>query len=138
MAESYNRTILMGNLTRKPRLRHTANGKPVCNIGLAVNDRRKQGDEWVDTVHFIDLTLWGRKAEVANEYLDKGSRVLVEGRLQQENWLQNDESRSRLIVVVDQLKLLGSRQADAEDTAGSHEGAAGNEPADANPEEVHF
>ena len=79
---SFNRVILLGNLTRDPELRYLPSGMAVTDIGLAVNDRRKNANgEWVEETTFVDVTLWGRTAEVASEYLSKGSPVLIEGRL---------------------------------------------------------
>ena len=79
---SYNRVILVGNLTRDIDLRYTPSGMAVTDVGLAVNDRRKsQSGEWVEETTFVDVTLWGRTAEVASEYLTKGAPVLIEGRL---------------------------------------------------------
>tara|TARA_R100001509_G_scaffold165339_1_gene146489 strand:- start:1573 stop:1977 length:405 start_codon:yes stop_codon:yes gene_type:complete len=107
---SFNRVILAGNLTRDIELRETPGGASVADAGLAVNDRRKQGDEWVDETSFIDLTLWGRTAENAAEYLSKGSPILIEGRLKQDSW-QNEagEKRTKLKVVVDRLQFLSNR-----------------------------
>jgi len=106
---SFNRVILAGNLTRDIELRETPGGASVADAGLAVNDRRKQGDEWVDETSFIDLTLWGRTAENAAEYLSKGSPILIEGRLKQDSW-QNEqgEKRTKLKVVVDRLQFLSN------------------------------
>ena len=107
---SFNRVILWGNLTRDPEIRHTLGGTVVADIGLAVNDRRKQGNEWVDETTFVDVTLWGRTAEVAGEYLSKGSPVLIEGRLKLDTWRANDgQKRSRLKVVGERLQMLGNR-----------------------------
>ena len=79
---SFNRVILVGNLTRDPEVRYTTNSTAVCDIGLAVNDRRKNASgEWIEETTFVDITLWGRTAEVAGEYLKKGAPVLIEGRL---------------------------------------------------------
>jgi len=106
---NFNRVILAGNLTRDIELRETPGGASVADAGLAVNDRRKQGEEWVDETSFVDLTLWGRTAENAAEYLSKGSPILIEGRLKQDSW-QNDagEKRTKLKVVVDRLQFLSN------------------------------
>jgi len=111
---SFNRVILAGNLTRDIELRETPGGASVADAGLAVNDRRKQGDEWVDETSFIDLTLWGRTAENAAEYLSKGSPILIEGRLKQDSW-QNDqgEKRTKLKVVVDRLQFLSTKNGES-------------------------
>ena len=79
---TFNRVILLGNLTKDPEVKYLANKTPVCDTRLVVNDRRKnQAGEWLNEPTFVDLTLWGRTAEVAGEYLRRGSPVLVEGRL---------------------------------------------------------
>ncbi|SVC00008.1 uncharacterized protein METZ01_LOCUS252862 [marine metagenome] len=107
---SFNRVILAGNLTRDIELRHIPSGTAVADVGLAVNDRVKRGDEWVEEVSFIDLTLWARQAENAAEYLSKGSSILVEGRLKQETWEDKEGGkRSKLKVIVDQFKFIGGK-----------------------------
>ncbi len=108
---SYNRVILVGNLTRDVELRYISSGSAVTDIGLAVNDRRKGADgQWVDETTFVDVTLWGRTAEVAGEYLSKGSPVLIEGRLKLDTWETNDgQKRSKLKVVGERMQMLGGR-----------------------------
>lgn len=108
---SFNRVILMGNLTRDPEIRYTSGGTAVTDIGLAVNDRRKGSDgQWVDETTFVDVTLWGRTAEVAGEYLSKGSPVLIEGRLKLDTWQTNDgQKRSKLHVVCERMQMVGPR-----------------------------
>jgi single-strand DNA-binding protein len=107
---SYNRVILMGNLTRDVELRYTPAGTPVTEVGLAVNDRRKnQNGEWVDETTFVDVTFWGRTAEVASEYLSKGSPVFIEGRLKLDTWEKDGQKNYKLRVVCDRMQLLGSR-----------------------------
>jgi single-strand DNA-binding protein len=109
MASSFNRVILVGNLTRDPELRYTPSGTPVCDIGLAVNDRRKNPNgEWVEETTFVDITLWARTAEVASEYLGKGSQVLIEGRLKLDSWETDGQKRSKLKVVGERLQMLGA------------------------------
>ena len=79
---SFNRVILLGNVTRDPELRYIPSGTAVTEIGLAVNDRRKgPNGDWIEETTFVDVTLWDRTAEIASEYLTKGSPVLIEGRL---------------------------------------------------------
>ncbi len=106
---SYNRVILIGNLTADIDLRSTQGGTSVCDVGLAVNDRRKaQSGEWVEETTFVDVTLWGRTAETACEYLGKGSPVLFEGRLKLESWETDGQKRSKLKVVAERMQMLGS------------------------------
>jgi single-strand DNA-binding protein len=107
---SFNRVILVGNLTRDPELRYIPSGTAVSEIGLAVNDRVKRNDQWVDEATFVDVTLWGRTAEIANEYLSKGSPVLIEGRLKLDRWEKDGQKHSKLRVVGERLQLLGSRE----------------------------
>lgn len=109
---SYNRTILVGNLTRDVELRTIPSGTRVAEIGLAVNDRVKRGDQWADETTFVDVTLWGRTAEVAEQYLSKGSPVLIEGRLKLDTWERGGQKRSKLRVVADKMQMLGGQKAD--------------------------
>ena len=106
---SYNRVVLVGNLTRDVDLRYTPSQTAVTDIGLAVNDRVKRNNESVDETTFVDVTLWGRQAEVANEYLSKGAPVLIEGRLKLDTWEQEGQKRSKLRVVGEKMQMLASR-----------------------------
>lgn len=107
---SFNRVILMGNLTRDVELKYTSTQLAVTEIGLAVNDKRKnQQGEWIDEVTFVDITLWGRTAEVAAEYLSKGSPVLIEGRLKLDTWEKDGKKNYKLKVVGEHMRLLGGR-----------------------------
>ncbi len=106
---SFNRVILAGNVTRDIELRQVGGGTSVCDIGMAVNDRKKNGDEWIEETTFVDVTLWGRTAEVASQYLQKGSPVLIEGKLKMDSWEDKDSGakRSKLKVVGERMQLLG-------------------------------
>lgn len=107
---SYNRVMLIGNLTRDIDLRHTPGGTAVTDMGMAVNDRRKNAQgEWVDEVTYVDVTLWGRTAEIAAEYLRKGSPVFIEGRLKLDSWEAEGQKKYKLRVVGERLQLLGGR-----------------------------
>ena len=105
---SFNKVVLVGNLTRDVELRNAGNSV-VTDLGMAVNDRVKRDGEWVDEATFVDVTLWGRTAEVAGEYLTKGSPVLIEGRLKFEQWEQDGQKRSKLKVVGDKMQMLGGK-----------------------------
>lgn len=105
---SFNRVILLGNLVADIELRYTPSGLAVTDVRMAVNDRRKtQTGEWVEETTFVDVTLWGRTAEVASEYLNKGAPVMIEGRLKQDTWEQDGQKRSKLKVVGERMQLLG-------------------------------
>jgi single-strand DNA-binding protein len=106
---SFNRVILVGNLTRDPELRYIPSGTAVSDVTLAVNDRIKRGDQWVEEAVFVDVTLWGRTAEVANEYLSKGSPILIEGRLKLDRWEKDGQKHSKLRVTAEKLQMLGSK-----------------------------
>ena len=106
---SYNRVVLMGNLTRDVELRYTPQGTAVTDISLAVNERVKRNDQWSDEVHFFDVTLWSRTAEIAGEYLSKVSPVLIEGRLKHDRWEQDGQKRSKIKIVGEKMQMLGSK-----------------------------
>lgn len=108
MSANLNKVFLMGNLTRDPEVRFTQGGTAVGDIGIAVNRRVKQGDQWTDETTFVDVTLWGNTAENAQKYLTKGRGVHVEGRLQLDTWedKQSGQKRSKLKVVCENLTFL--------------------------------
>lgn len=108
---SFNRVILMGNVTRDVEVKYLQSGMAVTEIGMAVNDRRKdKSGQWVDETTFVDVTLWGRTAEIAGEYLTKGAPVLIEGRLKLDQWEKDGQKRSKLHVVAENMRLLGGKQ----------------------------
>lgn len=108
---SFNKTILMGNLTKDPEIRYTPSGTAVANFGLAVNHRYKQGDEMKDEVCFIDIVVFGKQAENCGQYLSKGQGVIIDGRLQQRRWESEDgQKRSKHEVVAQSVQFLPKRQ----------------------------
>jgi single-strand DNA-binding protein len=116
----FNKVILVGNLTRDPELRYLPSGSAVCNTGIATNRRFKtQSGEQKEEVCFIDITLFGRTAEIANQYLNKGKKVLIEGRLKLEQWTdQSGAKRSKHTVTVDTMQMLDGKNQGDEDSAG--------------------
>ncbi len=104
----FNKVILIGNLTRDVELRYLPSGQALAKCGIATNRRYKDASGvQKDETMFIDFTVWGRSAEVANQYLHKGSRVLLEGRLTLEQWTdQSGQKRSRHSITVENLKML--------------------------------
>lgn len=108
---SYNKVMLIGNLTRDPEVRYTPKGSAVCDIGLAVNRvYSSESGEKVEEVTFVDVVLWSKLAELAGKYLHKGRPVFIEGRLQMDSWedKQTGQKRTRLRVVGEQMQFLGS------------------------------
>jgi single-strand DNA-binding protein len=105
-----NRVLLIGNLTREVDLRYTPKGTPVAEITLAINRVSKSEDGTKhEEVTFVDVTLWDRLGEIAQQYLRKGSPVFIEGRLQLDTWEDNGQKHSRLRVISQNLQLLGKR-----------------------------
>jgi len=111
----YNRIILVGNLTRDPELRYMPNGGAVCSTGIATNRKfKKQDGSTGEEVCFVDITFFGRTAEVANQYLKRGKKILVEGRLKLDQWTdQNGGKRSKHSVVVDNMQMLDSKNSNS-------------------------
>jgi single-strand DNA-binding protein len=104
---SLNNVVLLGNLTRDPEVRYTPSGTPVATLGLAVNNRVKQGDEWKDDPCFIDVVVFGKQAESCGEYLSKGQPVLVEGRLRYRTWEgQDGQKRSKHEVSAFRVQFM--------------------------------
>ena len=109
---SINRVVISGNLTRDPELRSTSGGTAVLNLGVAVNDRRKnqQTGEWEDYANFIDCVMFGTRAEAISRYLTKGTKVAIEGKLRYRSWEnQQGEKRSKVEVTVDEIEFMSSR-----------------------------
>ena len=121
---SFNKVILLGNLTRDPEVRYTPKGTAVAELGMAVNRvyTAENGEKREETT-FVDVTLWGRTAEIAGEYLKKGRPVFIEGRLQLDSWedKQSGQKRSKLKVVGEGLQLLGARPSGSGSTGGGDE-----------------
>lgn len=109
---SINRVIISGNLTRDPEIRQTASGSAVMQLGIAVNDRRKnqQTGEWEDYPNFIDCTMFGNRAEAICQYLEKGSKVAIEGKLRWSQWEKDGQKRSKIEVIIDEIELMGGGQ----------------------------
>jgi len=107
---SMNRVFLAGNLTRSVEVRYIQSGTAVADVGIAVNEKRKdKSGEWVETVVYADITFWGRMAEVLAEYCKKGDPILVEGRLQLDQWEQEGQKRSKLKVIGERMQMLSSK-----------------------------
>lgn len=132
---SYNKVLLMGNLTRDIELRHTPNNQAVATIGLAVNRRyRTESGENREEVTYVDCDAWGKTAEIMAQYLSKGKPVFIEGRLKLDTWQdkQSGENRSKLKIVIDSFQFIDSKAGGGEGGGGGPGGGgapAGNRPA---------
>ena len=102
-----NHVILIGRCTRDATLKYTSGGMAVCKFAIAVNRRKKNGDQWVDEASFFDVVAWGKIGEALNQYLVKGKQVAVEGELHQNRWEQDGQSRSKVEINADNIQLLG-------------------------------
>ena len=121
---NYNKVILMGNLTSDPQIRQTKNGKSVGQFSLALNRKFGTGDERREETTYIDIVVWDRQAEMAEQYLNKGRSVLVEGRLQEDSWQdkKTGETRKKVRVVGERLEFVSDGQGQGQKTAsGQHE-----------------
>lgn len=107
----YNRIILIGRLTRDPEVRYTPSGLPVTSFSLAVNTRSKQGDDFKEEVLFIDCVIFGKQAESSGQYLNKGSLTLVEGRLRERKWEYEGQKKSKMEVIVNNVRFLQRKEA---------------------------
>jgi single-strand DNA-binding protein len=110
MARSLNQVTLMGNLTRDPELRQTPNGSSVCSFSLALNrSYRDANGEWQEATDYVDIVAWGPLGERVSQYLNKGRRCLVQGRLQSRSWEQEGQKRSKVEVLANDVTFLDGR-----------------------------
>ncbi len=127
-ASNVNVVVITGNLTQDPELRHTGGGTAVCELRVAVNTRRKDGQtgEWVDKPNYFNVTVWGAQGENCANYLSKGRPVAVEGRLDWREWEAKDGSgkRQAVQIVANSVQFLGSR--DGSGGGGGGQGGGGN------------
>jgi single-strand DNA-binding protein len=123
---SINRVNITGNLTRDPELKSTGSGMAVLKMGVAVNDRRKnpQTGEWEDAPNFIDVVMFGTRAESVSRFLSKGAKVAIEGKLRWSTWEDKDSGakRSKIEVVVDEIEFLSSRNEGGSGNSNSNSG----------------
>ena len=133
---SFNKVMLLGNLTRDPEVKYTPKGSAVADIGLAVNRTyTTDGGEKREETTFVDVTMWGRQAEIAGEYLKKGRPLFVEGRLQLDTWddKQTGQKRSKLRVVCENFQMLGSRDGGEGGGSGGGGRSSGGKPSKSAP-----
>jgi single-strand DNA-binding protein len=133
MAKSINQVVIMGNLTRDPELRSTPNGQSVCSFSLALNRSYKDNSgNWQESTDFIDAVAWGPLAERVSQYLSKGRRALVTGRLQQRSWEQDGQKRSKIEVIANDVTFMdgpsgGAQGGNSQEYYGSDDGGSSNE-----------
>ena len=125
MANDINVVILVGRLTRASELKYTNGGTAVCKFSIAVNRRKKSGDQYVDEVSYFDIVLWGKIGESLTQYLQKGQQVAVHGELRQNRWEQDGQSRSKIEIIASNIELLG--KANGQSRNGSTQAAPGSD-----------
>ena len=118
---SVNRLIVAGNLTADVQLKSLPSGTSVAEIRLAINNRVKKGDSYVDETVYLDCNTFGRTAEIAAQYLAKGSPVLLEGRLKQDNWEKDGVKHSKHRMFVENLHLIGAKKSEGSGGGGSYD-----------------
>ena len=119
---SFNKVILLGNLTRDPEVRYTPNGSAVASFALAVNRKYKQGEETKEEVSYIDIVVFGKQAENCGQYLNKGDAALIEGRLQQRRWddKESGQKRSKVEVAAQSVTFMPKRSQAGSGQGGGH------------------
>jgi single-strand DNA-binding protein len=121
-ASNVNVVVITGNLTRDPELRSTPGGTSVCKLRVAVNSRRKEGDNWVDKPNFFDVTVWGAQGENCANYLSKGRPVAIEGRLDWREWEKDGVKRQTVEIIANSVQFLGSRDGSGNGGGGGDSG----------------
>ncbi|GMO47691.1 MAG: single-stranded DNA-binding protein [Termitinemataceae bacterium] len=105
-----NHVTLIGRLTRDAEYKVLQSGQAVCNFSIAVNRRRKVGEQWEDEANYFDIVLWGKQADSLNRYLIKGKQIGIDGELRQDRWQQDGQNRSKVVVSANNVQLLGGGQ----------------------------
>ena len=113
-----NHVSLIGRLTRDAELKYTAGGQAVCKFSIAVNRRKKSGDQWEDEANFFDIVLWGKQGESLQSYLVKGKMIGVDGELRQDRWQQDGQNRSKVEIIANYIQLLGGGGGERNDRQG--------------------
>jgi single-strand DNA-binding protein len=124
-----NHVVLVGRLTREAELKYTAGGQAVCKFSIAVNRRKKNGDQWEDEANFFEIVVWGKQGESIHPYLTKGKMVGVDGELRQDRWQQDGQNRSKVEIIAGYVQLLSGSSQDRQ----GGQGKASSEPPNSGP-----
>ncbi len=122
-----NVVILIGRLTRDAELKYSSGGMAICKFSLAINRRKKTGDEWTEEANFFDVVLMGKMGESINQYLVKGKQIAVEGELHQNRWEQDGQARSKVEIFANNVQLLGGGSGGGSGSGGSYDRGGNNE-----------
>lgn len=112
-----NHVTLIGRLTRDAELKYASNGFAIASFAIAVNRRRKNGDQWVEEASFFDINLFGKSAEALKQYLVKGKQVAIGGELRQDRWEQDGQPRSKVVVIANNVQLIGGHSNNTQQSA---------------------
>ena len=132
-----NHVIIIGRCSRDMELKFTGGGMAIGNLSIAVNKRRKKGDEWVEETSFFEIALFGKTAEGLKPYLLKGKQIAVEGELRQDRWGQDGQTRSKVVISASNVQLLGGYNKEGYN-GGSSPDYEKHEPAGVFPEDIPF
>lgn len=135
---SFSHAVIIGNLTRDAELKYTNSGTAMCKFSVAVNVREKVGDEWKDVGNFYNVVVWGKDAELLNQYLTKGKSVAVSGELSQRKWAKDGVDHISVEVNADTVKLLGGKSGDGSKPEGRKPEPRKAEPGDDFPDDIPF
>jgi len=124
MAANINRVTVTGNLTKDPELKTLDSGFSICNLRIACNSRKKEGDNWVDKPNYFNVTVYGKAGENAAKYLAKGRAVAVDGRLEWREWETDGQKRQAIDIVAENVQFLGGGNGDGAGAPGAAEAAA--------------
>lgn len=129
-----NHVMIIGRMTRDAELKYTNTGFAISNFSIAVNRRRKNGEQWVEEVSYFEINLYGKPAESLKPYLTKGKQIAVDGELRQDRWEQDGQTRSKIVIVANNIQLLGGNGGSNTGSSASYGGADGrgasyNQPA---------
>jgi len=108
--EDINNLTIIGNMVKDAELKYTNSGTAITKLTIAVNRSVKKGDNWEDEASFFEVSLWGKRGESLNQYLLKGTKIAVNGSLKQETWEQDGNKRSKVIIMADNIQLLGGKK----------------------------
>lgn len=134
MARDINKLVIVGRITKDCEFGYMNSGSAKADFSIAVNDSRKNGNEWVDETSFFNITVWGKSAENLKDYLKKGQQVAIEGKLKQDRWEKDGKTMSAIKIITENVQLLGGRKSDNPSSASSQ----GNVSTDNFPEDVPF
>jgi single-strand DNA-binding protein len=112
-----NHVTLIGRLTRDAELKYTSGGMAIASFAIAVNRRRKNGDQWEEEASFFDIKLFGKSAEGLKQYLVKGKQVAIGGELRQDRWEQDGQPRSKVVVIANNVQLIGGHSNNTQQSA---------------------